>query len=90
MKKCVHVVYEGRVQGVGFRFTAQRIAADLNVSGWVKNMPDGSVEVVAEGDKKGLDIFLAEVKRALSRYISQDKSTWQEYTGEFKSFAIRF
>ncbi len=48
MKKQVRVYYSGRVQGVGFRFTAESIANDLGVTGWVKNSRDGGVEIVAE------------------------------------------
>ena len=53
MKKRIHVYYEGRVQGVGFRFTSEYVAQQLKLTGWVKNLPDGRVELVAEGKEDG-------------------------------------
>ncbi len=57
--RAVHLVVSGRVQGVGFRNAAQRQASLVGVSGWVKNVPDGSVEIHAEGTERQLDRFLA-------------------------------
>ncbi len=51
MKKQVHVYYAGRVQGVGFRFTTQDLARELMVSGWVKNLREGRVELLAEAEE---------------------------------------
>ena len=57
-----HVFFTGRVQGVGFRFTAKQIAAGFEVSGWVKNLPDGRVEMLAASwDEEELDAFLNEI-----------------------------
>jgi acylphosphatase len=64
-----HVRYSGRVQGVGFRYTAQRLAVDFPVSGYVRNLPDGDVEVVAEGAPEAVEAFLAAVARRLAGYI---------------------
>ena len=58
MKKCLHVFYSGKVQGVGFRFTLQQIAKELNVVGWVKNLKDGRVELLAESDEDTLKELL--------------------------------
>jgi acylphosphatase len=55
--KRLHVVVRGRVQGVGFRWFARKTAERLGLAGWVKNLADGSVEVVAEGDQSALDAF---------------------------------
>ena len=56
------IYYAGRVQGVGFRFTAKQIAAGYEVSGWVKNLPDGRVEMLAASwDDEELDAFLDEI-----------------------------
>ncbi len=52
-----HIVYLGRVQGVGFRYTAEQIALELGLTGWVKNLPDGSVEVMAEGESEAMRRF---------------------------------
>jgi len=53
-----HIFVSGRVQGVGFRWYAQRIAERMRVTGWVKNLMDGKVEILIEGDGKELDEFL--------------------------------
>lgn len=63
-------LFQGRVQGVGFRFTTQRIAQQFEVTGWVKNLPDGSVQVVVEGEKQELRDFLARIQQELGHYIS--------------------
>lgn len=55
-------VVSGRVQGVGFRFFAERAARELGVRGWVRNLPDGSVETVAEGDDNAVSRYLARLE----------------------------
>jgi len=56
-------IVQGRVQGVGFRFFAERAARELGVRGWVRNRPDGSVEALAEGDDAALETFIERLKR---------------------------
>lgn len=74
MKVRAEVTYRGRVQGVGFRATVYRIADRFEVDGWVRNEPDGSVALVAEGVPGQVDAFLAEVARVMNGYIkSVDK-----------------
>jgi len=90
MKKQVHVFYSGRVQGVGFRFTTEEIAKELGVSGWVKNLRDGRVEIVAEAEEEILKDFLARIYRYFSRYIQDVDINWQSAQGEFKDFTIEF
>ena len=90
MKRRLHVYYKGSVQGVGFRFTVERIASRLKLTGWVKNMPDGGVELVAEGDKDPLCELLEDVKESMRSYITKDVVLWQEYKGEYRDFDIRF
>ncbi|OGX17099.1 MAG: hypothetical protein A3K83_01950, partial [Omnitrophica WOR_2 bacterium RBG_13_44_8b] len=74
--KRVHVYYLGRVQGVGFRFTAESIAVDLGVRGWVSNLRDARVEVVAEAEESVLKKFLEEISNSLSRYIQDVDVQW--------------
>ena len=88
MKKQVHVFYSGRVQGVGFRFTAEDIAGELGVTGWVKNLGNGAVEVVAEAEEDVLKDFLSRMNKYFSSYISDTVIDWKEATGEFKDFEI--
>lgn len=90
MKKQIHVYYTGRVQGVGFRFTAQDLARGLGVCGWVKNLGDGRVEVVAEAEEDTLKDFLAKINQYFTRYIQDVDVRWQSATGEFKDFGIEF
>jgi acylphosphatase len=56
-----HIIFVGRVQGVGFRFTAHRIAARHQLTGYVRNMPDGTVEMLAQGDAKEIDACLQKI-----------------------------
>jgi acylphosphatase len=90
MKKQVHAFYTGRVQGVGFRFTAEDIARDLSVTGWVKNLRNGQVELVAEAEEEVLKDFLAKITQYFSSYIQDVKIEWQPETGEFKDFGLEF
>lgn len=90
MKKQIHVYFSGRVQGVGFRFTTEDIAQDLGVCGWVKNLRDGKVEVVAEAEEEVLKELLERIQRYFSQYIHDVDIHWQAATGEFGDFGIRF
>jgi len=67
---CKHVNYTGQVQGVGFRYTAQALARGYAVAGHVRNLPDGSVELVAEGAPDQVAAFLAAVAERMAGYIT--------------------
>jgi len=90
MKKQIQVYYSGRVQGVGFRFTAEDIACDLGVAGWVRNLGDGRVKLVAEAEEDILKEFLERINQYFSHYIQDVEIDWQPATGEFKDFGINF
>ncbi len=90
MHKQVHVYYSGRVQGVGFRFTAENIATGLGMTGWVRNLGDGRVEVRAEGAESVVHEFLAEINKNFHVYIRDADIEWLPATGEFKDFSIAF
>jgi acylphosphatase len=90
MKKQIHVYYIGRVQGIGFRFTTEDIARDLGVYGWVKNLRDGRVEVIAEAEEEILKDFLGRINQYFSHYILDVDVEWQAATGEFREFGIEF
>jgi len=85
-----HVYYRGNVQGVGFRYTAVRAAANHRVSGYVRNLRDGRVEVVVEGPAGEVRAFLAELAERMKGYIIDISEREEPFTGEFESFDIRF
>lgn len=86
-----HVFYSGRVQGVGFRYTAESIAHRLRLSGWVKNLQDSRVELVCEGPKENIDSLLSEIQcGGMGRYITKVDCRWEEPTQEFKDFRVEF
>lgn len=82
------VHYSGRVQGVGFRFNAQWIARGFRVTGFVRNLADGRVELVAEGEQADVDRFLAKVADSMAGNISHTDVQRQPARGEFSSFEI--
>ena len=84
------VHYSGRVQGVGFRYTVQRIAARFVVTGFVKNLSDGRVQLVAEGSPGELRRFLDAVAAELGYYVAQQQQQTGPATGRFQAFEIRF
>ena len=86
----VQVIYSGDVHGVGFRFTAKRIASVIGVTGFVENLPNGNVLIVAEGMQNQLESFIADLKKRMSDYISDSCVEWQTATGEFETFEIKF
>ncbi len=86
-----HLFYSGRVQGVGFRYTAERLALDLNLLGWVKNLPDGRVEIVCEGDKVKIEELLSQIRgSSLGPYIKNVDCRWETPTEEFRDFTVEF
>jgi acylphosphatase len=86
VRKFVH--YSGSVQGVGFRYTAQSIAAGYMVAGWVRNRDDGDVELVVEGTADQVDAFLAELARRMRGYIERTQ-VHEEPPAGARGFQIR-
>ena len=83
------VFYSGRVQGVGFRFRSANIAARYRVTGFVQNLDDGRVQLVAEGEAGELEGFLADIADTMRTYIRDTRLDVGPATGEFDEFAIR-
>ena len=83
------VTYGGQVQGVGFRYTTRSIAANHNVTGYVMNLPDGRVQLVAEGTAAELDVLLEEIARKMDRYIANIAINSGPASGGFDDFEIR-
>lgn len=90
MKRCrMTIWYGGRVQGVGFRWTARRVAAGYDVVGVVRNLPDGRVELVTEGERAELEAFRAAIPEAgLRGFIRDEQVEWSPASGEFCGFEI--
>ena len=88
--KRVEAVYSGMVQGVGFSFTAQRLAEGLDIKGWVKNLPNGAVQLVAEGSEDNLHKLLGQLKMHFKDDVEDARISWQEPTGKFSEFRVAF
>lgn len=85
----MEVLYSGRVQGVGFRYTVKSLVPGYEISGSVRNMADGRVELVAEGTREELEAFQqAIMDSGLGRLIREVQVTWREATGGFRGFEI--
>src|SRR5690606_41780537 len=83
------IVFTGRVQRVGFRFTTVQIAGNIELTGWVRNEPDGSVRCVIEGQRAELDRFIAAVESRMSDYIAETRVESKSAEGAFDGFEIR-
>jgi len=81
--------FSGHVQGVGFRFTTQNIAQQHNVLGYVRNLPDGRVELVMEGDENEMEDVVKNVNRRMACYVNRIETQTVPATGEFQRFYIR-
>jgi acylphosphatase len=82
------VHYAGRVQGVGFRYTVRSLAMRFDVSGFVRNLPDGRVHLVVEGAAEEVDAFLNEVKMEMGHYIGDSQEKVRPAAGRFQTFEI--
>ena len=81
--------FGGHVQGVGFRYTAQNLARNHPVTGYVRNLPDGRVEMVVEGEQKHVDALVHSIQRQMEGFIKQTTVDTSNATGEFAGFTIR-
>jgi acylphosphatase len=84
-----HVYYSGRVQGVGFRYTAKNLAMRYDISGYVRNLPDGRVELIVEGPDDEIEQLLAALSDRMTGYIRNVESAQKPAMGEFSHFHIR-
>lgn len=90
MNRCrMRILYAGQVQGVGFRYTAKSVATGFEVTGAVRNLPDGQVELLAEGTREELEAFRQAVREAgLEHFIRNEDVRWSEAQGSFRGFEI--
>ena len=85
----MHIFYSGHVQGVGFRYTAKTVAAGFEITGIVRNLIDGRVELVAEGSREELDAFRAALHDAgLAGFIRDEQVNWSDAENKFRGFEI--
>jgi acylphosphatase len=86
----LHAIVHGRVQGVGYRAFATRSAQQLELTGWVRNRYNGTVETVAEGERSVLETYLVDLKRGpASSNVTNIVEEWSPATQEFDQFKIR-
>jgi acylphosphatase len=84
------VLFAGQVQGVGFRYTVERIARRFRVTGYVRNLRDGRVEVVAEGTSDEIGRFVAQIEETMAGCVHDRQIEDSPATGDFGDFSIRF
>ena len=86
----VEVFFTGMVQGVGFRFTTVNVSRGYNVTGFVRNLPGGRVQLVAEGEKEELRSFITAVEARMGGYIGDKEVRWSPATGKHVTFDVAF
>ena len=88
-RRQMRVYYSGRVQGVGFRYTVKSVASGFEVTGAVRNLPDGRVELAAEGSGDELQAFRQAIREAgMEHFIKNEDISWDEAKNEFRGFEI--
>jgi acylphosphatase len=85
-----HIIFTGQVQGVGFRFTAFNIANRYQLTGFVRNLPEGSVEMLAQGSAEAVDDCIRDVEEEFSRYVIETKIEEIPPNPQYKDFKITF
>jgi len=89
MKARAHIFVSGRVQGVFFRDHTHKWARSLSVTGWVRNVDDGNVEVIAEGERENIETLIGHLEEGPPLAIVEKVDIdWQDYKGEFHDFRI--
>ncbi len=88
-RKRMQIYYSGNVQGVGFRYTVKSVATGYELTGTVRNLPDGRVELIAEGAKAELEAFREAIRdEGLEHFIDNEDVRWSEPSQEFRGFEI--
>ncbi len=84
------VIFRGRVQGVGFRYTARHVAARYEVTGFVRNLPDGTVEMFVQGPAQEVDNCIREVQESFADYIRDTRIEQGAYSPRYTDFQVAF
>ena len=88
-RRRLHIFYSGHVQGVGFRYTVKTVSAGFDVTGTVRNLPDGRVELIAEGEANELKDFQQAIRdEGLGSLIRDEAVEWSEAQGGLRGFEI--
>jgi len=85
-----HVIFAGQVQGVGFRFTAHRIAGRYGLSGWVRNLRDGTVEMFAQGSSEDIDGCIRDIEESFGGYVTETRVQEAAIEPDRRDFRITF
>lgn len=86
-----HIFVSGRVQGVFFRSFTEDVAVSCGLKGWVRNLPDGRVEALLEGERESIERAISSCRKGPpAARVDSVEVKWEEYKGEFKSFSVRF
>ncbi len=89
-KVSVHILVSGKVQGVAFRYNARNIASQLGVGGWIKNLPNGKVELMAEGSKNLVEEMVKWCKKGPRMAVVEDMEVnWLPYSGKYNQFQLK-
>ncbi len=83
-----HIQFFGTVQGVGFRYTTLLFAQQLSLTGWVKNLPNGSVQAVVEGPREKIEELLSRLKVQFGSFIWDQQIEWLDEKKEFDQFSV--
>lgn len=91
MEAHAHIIVSGMVQGVGFRYFVYRTASRMDLTGWVKNLPNGEVEIEVEGSKGMIESFIKELPTGNpSAVVKNIDVDWKNPTGKYSGFEITF
>ena len=89
-KSAKHIIFKGRVQGVGFRFTAFRIATRHQLSGFVRNLPDGTVEMIAQGNPDDITNCIQDIEKSFEGYLRDTAIRQIPSDPQYRDFKITF
>jgi acylphosphatase len=91
MNTRAHLIISGRVQGVFYRAFTEDVASSLGLMGWVRNLPDGKVEAVFEGDRNSIQKAITSCHDGPpAARVDNIDLTWEDFTGEFSSFFVKY
>jgi acylphosphatase len=90
IQKARHLIFHGRVQGVGFRFTTRHIAAGCDLTGWVRNLPNGCVEMIIQGNAEDIEDCVRDIEESFSGYITDRQIDAVDPDPRLKDFRVTF